>query len=240
MRSRDKVLGALSVQSKEPEAFNQDTITVFQTMADQVAIALENAQLFMESQTALEAERRAYSILSQEAWQELLRARTHFGVLATSDLGIQPPTTNWTPDMVEAGKTGEIIRSDGRTISIPVILRDQILGVVRLQKNEGDTSWTDDEIELMDSLVDQLEVALESARLFDDTQRSAARERLVTEITTKIRSTNDPQSMLRTAVVELRRALQANRVQVFVPPSEKGEGNESTLDNKIVNRVRHD
>jgi GAF domain-containing protein/HAMP domain-containing protein len=240
MRSRDQVLGALSIQSKEPEAFNQDTITVLQTMADQVAIALENAQLYMESQTALEAEKRAYSILSQEAWQELLRVRTHLGVLATSDLGLQPPTANWTPDMVEAGKTGEIVRSDGRTISIPVILREQILGVVRLQKNEGEPVWTDDEIEMMDSLVDQLEVALESARLFDDTQRSAARERLVTEITTKIRSTYDPQSMLKTAIVELRRALQANRVQVFVPPSENDRVMESTLDNKNVNRVEHD
>jgi GAF domain-containing protein len=216
------VLGAFSVQSKEPEAFNQDTITVLQIMADQVAIALENAQLYRESQTALESERRAYAMLSQEAWQELLRTRSQMGVLASSDLGIQSPSKQWTPDMVEASQIGEIVRPDQHTISIPIILRDQILGVVRLQKDEGETGWTDDEIELMDTLVDQLEVALENARLYSDTQRSAARERLVTEITTKIRSNVDPQSMLRTAIVELRQALQANRAQVFFPPLNRG------------------
>lgn len=193
MRSRGQVIGALTVQSKEPVAFNQDTITVLQTMADQVAIALENAQLYVESQNALEAERRAYGILNQDAWQEVLRSRDHIGVLASSDFGIQPPSKDWTPEMVEASQNGELVRPDDRTIAIPIILRDQILGVVRLQKNEGETGWTDDEMELMDTLVDQLEVALESARLFSDTQRSAARERLVTEITTKIRSNVDPQ-----------------------------------------------
>ncbi len=222
MRSRGQVLGALSVQSKEPAAFNQDTITVLQTMADQVAIALENAQLYRESQTALEAEQRAYNLLNQEAWQELLRTRTHPGILATSDLGFQPPSKEWTQDMATAKQTREIIQSDDHTISIPIILRDHVLGVVRLQKNEFETGWTDDEKELMDSLVEQLEIALDGARLFDATQRSAARERLVTEISTKIRSTNDPHSMLQTAIIELRRALQANRTQVYVPHSDKG------------------
>ena len=191
-------------------------------MADQVAIALENAQLYRESQTALETERRAYGILSQEAWQELLRTRSLMGVLASSDLGIQPPSKQWTPDMIEASQIGEIVRPDEHTISIPIILRDQILGVVRLQKDEGETGWTDGEIELMDTLVDQLEVALENARLYSDIQRSAARERLVTEITTKIRTNVDPQSMLRTAIIELRQALQANRAQVFLPPLNRG------------------
>jgi GAF domain-containing protein/HAMP domain-containing protein len=217
MRSRGQVIGALSVQSKEPVAFNQDTITVLQTMADQVAIALENAQLYVESQNALEAERRVYGILSQDAWQEVLRTRDHIGVLASSDFGIQPPSKDWTPEMVEASQNGELVRPDDRTIAIPIIVRDQVLGVVRLQKNEGETGWTDDEMDLMDTLVGQLEVALESARLYSDSQRSAARERLVTEITTKIRSNVDPQTMLQTAIIELRQALQANRAQVYMP-----------------------
>ena len=46
LRSRSKVLGALTVQSNETSAFDQDTITALQTMADQVAIGLENARLF--------------------------------------------------------------------------------------------------------------------------------------------------------------------------------------------------
>ena len=66
-----------------------------------------------------------------------------------------------------------------------------------------------------------ISVALEGARLYEDTQRRAARERLVSEITTKIRSTNDPQVMLETAVSELRQALHVNRVQVLMNPQKQ-------------------
>jgi GAF domain-containing protein len=70
----------------------------------------------------------------------------------------------------------------------------------------------------MDTLIDQLEVALESARLYRETQQRAEREALVGQITTKIRSTTDPQTMLQTAVSELKQALQANRAQMIIQP----------------------
>ncbi len=220
LRSRGRVLGALTVQSQLEAAFNRDTITVFQTMADQIATALDNAQLFSESRAALEAERRAYRELTRQAWQNLLQTRSDLGVLVSQQAAIQPVPKNWSPEMLAASQNGQIVQADDKTIVIPIVLRDQVLGVVRLQKNESDGKWTREEIGLMDTLVDQLESALESARLFEGTQKQAARERLVTEITSKIRATNDPQEMLQTAVLELKQALQAHRAQiVFNPPS---------------------
>ena len=220
MRSRGRVLGALTVQSRMAAAFNQDTITVFQTMADQIATALDNAQLFAESQAALKAQRRAYGELTRQGWQNLLQARPDLVAFVSQQSAIQPVPQTWSPDMVTASQNGQIVRSDDKTIAIPIVLRDQVLGVVRLRKNESDGKWTDEEIGLMDTLVDQLESALETARLYEDTQKAAARERLVTEISSKIRASNDPQEMLQTAVLELRTALQAHRAQiVFNPPS---------------------
>jgi len=216
LRSRGRVIGAISVQSSMAEAFDENTIRVFQTMADQIASALDNAQLLARTQTALESERLAYGEFSQKAWKELLDTRTDLGVIATSTQEIKKVEDEWSKEMLEAGKRGEIVRIDKQTVAIPVILRDQTLGVVRLQKNEDETEWTDSEIELMDSLVDQFESALESARLYGDTQRRAARERLVTDITTKIRSSSDPQEMLQTAVKELRDAVEAQKVQILV------------------------
>lgn len=66
----------------------------------------------------------------------------------------------------------------------------------------------------METLCDQLSVALESAQLYEDTRRRAERERLTSEITAKVRASNEPQVILSTAVSELRRALQASRAQV--------------------------
>ena len=218
LRSRGRVLGALSVQSQQEAAFDRDTIIVLQTMADQVAIALDNAHLFSESQSTLEAERQAYGRLTRQAWQDTLRGRTDLAVLVSKDAEILPVSEGWTDEMVSASKNGRTVSANHKTIAVPIISRDQVLGVIRLRKNDQEGDWTDDEIDLMDTLVDQLESALESARLYEDTQRLAARERLVTEITTKIRSTNDPQEMLQTAVMELKDALGAQKAQVLINP----------------------
>ncbi|MEA3308411.1 MAG: PAS domain S-box protein, partial [Chloroflexota bacterium] len=48
--SRGEIIGALSIQSSQEAAFSQADITVFQTMADQLANALINAQLYTQAQ----------------------------------------------------------------------------------------------------------------------------------------------------------------------------------------------
>jgi len=214
--SRTRILGALTVQSVEPIAFNQDTVTVLQTMADQIATALDNAQLFDDSQTALEAERKLYGEITREAWNELLRKEGDIGASSTSFSTGQITKHSWTPEMLTAFKNGTIVRTEDLTLAIPIVLRDQVLGVVRLRKNKGENDWSNSEIQLMDTLVDQLENTIEGARLYGDSLRRAAREQLVTEITTKIRGTTDPQEMLQTAISELRQALHTQRVQVLV------------------------
>jgi GAF domain-containing protein/HAMP domain-containing protein len=223
LRSRGRVIGAITVQSSEAEAFDEDTIRVFQTMADQIASALDNTQLLVRTQTALDSERLAYGEFSQKAWKELLDTQTDLGVIATSTQGFKKLDNEWPKEMLEVGIRGKIVRIDKHTVALPVILRDQVLGVVRLRKNEDESEWTNSEIELMESLVDQFEAALESARLYSDTQRRAARARLVSDITTKIRSSTDPQEMLQTAVKELRDAVEAQKVQVLIQSNDNDQ-----------------
>jgi hypothetical protein len=57
-------------------------------------------------------------------------------------------------------------------------------------------------------------LSAENARLFDETSRRAERERMVSEITSKIRSSNDPGEMIKLAVQELKNALGVNRIEV--------------------------
>ena len=64
-------------------------------------------------------------------------------------------------------------------------------------------------------MAERVALSAENARLFDETTRRAERERLVTEITSKIRSTNDPEEMIRTALEELRSALGATQIQLI-------------------------
>jgi GAF domain-containing protein len=79
LRARGRVLGALTVQSAVPDFFDEATVTVLQTMADLLAIALNNAALFEESQQSMAAVRQAYGEIVSEAWDELLSARGSWG-----------------------------------------------------------------------------------------------------------------------------------------------------------------
>jgi GAF domain-containing protein len=101
---------------------------------------------------------------------------------------------------------------------LPVKAHDQVVGTIQAHKSTLDEEWAEAEIELMRSLADQLSVALESARLYQDTQRSAARDRLLSEVTSRVRETLDMDTVLQTAVREIGQALNLAEVEVRMGP----------------------
>lgn len=231
MRARGRVIGAFTVQSAIPNAFNEDIIVVLQTMADQVGVALDNAQLFTETQDALASTMRAYGQYSQDAWDALLQSQRDLSFV--SDIsGVSPLKSEiLLPEerlAIKHDKTiiGEVNEENLQNLAIPIKIRGNVIGVLDASKPGEAEGWSPEEVNLLENIIEQLEVALESARLYSDTQRRAARERLVTEITTKIRSTTDPKIMLQTAVGELKEVLKANRGQMVIQPKnleEKGK-----------------
>ncbi|RLC81564.1 MAG: hypothetical protein DRI81_02120 [Chloroflexi bacterium] len=252
LRSRGRVLGALSVQDDQPDAFDQDAITALQTMTDQIAVALDNAQLLVASQTALEAERRAYGEASRQAWVELLRARTDWGY-DYEHKSVTPAYGDWDPEMQRVVQQGASVQEaaslsldregngDGEhTLFIPLKVRDQVIGALSFCKGAAgadptrsrgsDTDpgqtikpWTADEVALLETLTEQLGVALESARLYQDTQRRAARERLTSEVTARMRETLDMDTVLRTATDEIYRALGLEKIIVRLATGEAND-----------------
>jgi GAF domain-containing protein len=204
LRSRDQVLGALTVQSDQSGAFDKDTIVVLQTMADQVAIALDNARLFSESQAALEATRRVYGELSREVWAELIHAQPNLGFIK-NEYGVFPVREVWRPEMRTALQTKETATGeDGvASLAMPIKVRGQVIGVINACKPEGAGEWTPEQTTLLETMTEQLGVALESARLYQDAQRRAARERLVGDVTARMRETLDLETVLKTATREI-------------------------------------
>jgi GAF domain-containing protein len=108
--------------------------------------------------------------------------------------------------MLQAAQSGELVRADEQTVAIPIQERGNILGILRLRKPE-DHPWSKEELSLVETLTEQLYLALENARLYSESQRRAERERLASNIVARMRSSNDPQVILQTAVQELRQAL---------------------------------
>ncbi|MBN1138679.1 MAG: GAF domain-containing protein, partial [Anaerolineae bacterium] len=199
LRARGEILGALSVQATEPGVFDQETMAVLQTMADQVALAIDNAQLVRQAHDALEAARRAYGDVRREAWTQLFRVRAGEGYRC-DDRGVMPVAdahpAQGQKAAADTGMTGlpELI--------LPVATRGQVL--VEIEAHKADPrEWTEEEVELMRSLGDQLSVALESARLYQEAQERAARERLLGDVGVRIRETLDMDTVLRTALQEI-------------------------------------
>jgi GAF domain-containing protein/HAMP domain-containing protein len=215
MRSRGQVIGAMTVQSVLEAAFDETDVAAMQTMADQVAVAIDNARLFAEAQTSLEAMRHAYGEISRQAWTETLRGRPDWGYRYTretlsTELPVTPAEGDWRPEMVQAAQTGQRAQGDGSegaTLAIPLKVRDHVVGVLNLQKGETGSTWTADEVALLETMTEQLNVALEGAQLYQDTQRRATRERVIAEITTRMRETLDMETILKTAAQEVRRSL---------------------------------
>ncbi len=216
----EQLLGALDVQSTEEAAFNQDSIEVLQVLADQVAIAVYNAQLYAQGEEALETLQRVYGEISREAWQRYLDAQSNIVYRATEQSVGKSPADAWPPEMAEALSVGQIIHHDDYTLHIPIILRDQTLGVVRLRKQAGSNPWSDDEIKLMDTLIDQLEAALETARLYSDTRQQAQRERMMQEMTDRLHRALDMDTLMQTLLQEVSAALDVDQafVQLSTPP----------------------
>jgi GAF domain-containing protein len=210
LRARGQIIGALDVQSTAPQAFTQEDISVLQALADQVALAISNAQLFQQAQAGLEAERRAAAQVTQHAWQDTLHAQRELSVVK-SRRGVAAGAPR-RPEVETARRTGQVTLDEStRTVlAVPVKVRDQVIGVLDARKPEGAlgaTAWTPEEIALVETLTEQMGVALESARLYQDTQRRAAQERLVGEVTSRMRESLDMETVLRTAAQELRQAL---------------------------------
>jgi len=224
LRARGEIIGALDVQSTQPAAFSEDSIAVLQILADQLALAISNARLFQQAQESLEAERRAYGELSRQAWSELLRARPGLGERYDPH-GILPTTDQWRQDMKLATQKGETVVSQNgstTTLATPIKVRDLVIGVLDAHKSAGERGrqgagergWTAEEITLLETLADQLGVALENARLYQDTQRRAVRERLTGEVTARMRETLDVDTVLQTAVREIGEALGLHDVTI--------------------------
>jgi len=212
LRVRGQVIGVLDVQSTKPNAFNENDISVFQTLADQLAVALHTAQLFQQTEQNLEAQRQAYGQLSQEAWQTITEGRQNLGYqyFRGNVVPVDEKIIADQPDLPE--------------ISLPVQIGEQTVGYITAHKASTDTDWSSSEIDIMETLSNQLGVALESARLYQDTQRRAAREQLTGEVTSRIRETLNIETVLQTAAYEIRKALNLAEVEIRLGenPDEKG------------------
>jgi GAF domain-containing protein/HAMP domain-containing protein len=194
----DHVIGALDVQSKAESAFDASDIDVLQNMANQVAIAIENARLFQSSQILLDEMRSTNQKYMVSSWSEITRSAGKIEYQTRTP--VSPEEKLYTAE-------------------IPLSVRDQILGDLIVQ---GDEEWSPEQKRLLEAVATQAAFALENARLLSESQQTALRERIASGITERIWSSQSIDGILQTAVRELGRALEASEATIELSTEEQG------------------
>ena len=231
LQSRQRMFGALAMYSREPGLFDQGTLAILESVADQVSIALDNAHLFAQSRAALEQAQRAYGEFSLRAWADLARTRPDLGKRKDHS-GTFQVTGLQTPEALAALQTGrsKLGQEDKRELAAPIKVRENVIGVIDARKPGGSGEWTPEEIRLIESLAEQLGVALDSARLYQDTQRRAAREQRIGEIAARMRESLDMETVLRTTAEEMYRTFNLAEAEIRIgtgsvqAPGSPGQG----------------
>lgn len=224
-----QVIGALDIHSTEENVFKEEDISVLQVLADQVSAAIDNTRQFENLNTTLEAERLVYSVLSEDAWTNVA---DQAGVGYTSDKsGTRSTGQSQSALAKQALQLGNTITSkelqpgqNNYPIAVPVKVRGgQPIAVIESQKPKENGVWNADEIQVLEAIAGQLGIALENARLFEQTQNLAQRERIATDVSAKVWSSSDINTILQTAVQELGRALNATEgtIRLRLPETEE-------------------
>ncbi len=99
---------------------------------------------------------------------------------------------------------------------MPLILYGQNIGTIKLKRKGYATEWSERERALVEKIADQVALALENSRLVDEAQKSALRDQMIANISTRVRETLDVESVIRTAATELRRVFDLKEAEISI------------------------
>ena len=256
----ERILGVLDVQSVKPYAFPKDILQTLNIIADQLAVAVINTELFAETQEHLSQHRLLHHITTSAASGTTLEESLRGAVqglqvtlggdrvsillvdqknenlvvgaavgysdedLASIKIPIGEGVTGW------VAKNQKLLRvdntkTDPRYISISVNTRSElaiplsfgkeVLGVLNVE-SEQIAAYNEHDEEMLGTLAGSLAAIIANARLLQRVRRQAERERMLYEVTSKIRRSTNIQTILSTTANELTKAVGAQHAQVKI------------------------
>jgi len=212
LKDGTEVIGALDVQSTEVNAFDQEDINILTALADQVSIAILNARQHEETQRALAESLATGRQFIDAGWQQFMKSQKIAGVRHTgikTEL-IYTDTNDKesdTPLLIEQPRSN----NRGENISLPIKLRGVAIGTVDVRSDDF-REWDQDELDIVNAIIERAAIAMENARLLQESQKQAVKEQKIGEVTARIGASIHMRNVLQTAVEELGRALPGSEV----------------------------
>lgn len=198
----EKIIGVLDVQSQKPSAFSEPDIIVLSTLANLVAVAIENSRLFGQTNHALKQLQETYAQYSGMEWEKFL-IETQISGYRYSGLDTEP-----------IDESSHLESESENAISIPIRLREQTLGYLNVKPKGAKQIWGENESAIVQAAADRVALALENARLIQTAQKKAAKEQKIVEISNKISASTNLDNILLTAIVELGQAISDSEVVI--------------------------
>ncbi len=224
-----KVIGVLDLQSDQHDAFDNSSLRIMQTLADQIAVSIENARLVKRSQDALNELSQVYHAQVHDSWAR--QAERAFSAYEYDGLSILPANHELPQAVLEKLQAGHATIAPTNTgnnnkssnLIVPLRLRGQLIGMVGIEKENPDYFWSEEEIAIVENAAQQVVISLENARLLEEAQRRATHEHLISEASTRMRESTDIESVLRSAAQELHKAFGNVETEVWVGTDEVKE-----------------
>src|SRR5688572_31027973 len=253
----DRIVGVLDVQSKQAYAFSDENLRTLQILADQLAIAVVNSELFAETQEHLAQHRLLHhitttaasgttldealqsavnglqvtlggdrvSILLADREKKILEVRAAVGY-AEDVFALRIPIgdgiTGWAGAHRRTLRVNDVLQdiryiegspNTRSEMAIPLLYRSELLGVLNVE-SEQLAAYAENDEELLGTLGGSLAAIIANARLLEQIRAQAERERILFEISDKIRRTTDMETILATTASELTRAVGATGAQI--------------------------
>jgi GAF domain-containing protein len=204
LRSGTEVIGALDIQSVEQNAFTQEDIEVLEALADQVSLAIQNTRLFDQTNRLLSEAEAIQKQYQKDIWGRLSREQKLSGYKYT--------ITGTT--MIEDNELENFSDASAkREVAVPISLRGENIGtlIVQVPLNERVNS---DQMDLIRAVAERVALSAENARLFEETNRRAEREQIISDISAKISTSVRTENILKTTAQELNQILDGAEVMI--------------------------
>jgi GAF domain-containing protein len=221
LKSQGETIGVLDVQSTETGAFSREDLEVLTTLANQVSIALENVRLLTEARAAYRQVQQIHNEFTRAEWSRTIGLTEQPGFRYQTGRIEMLESALQSPEVLSAVQEGEVVtkRPDGSgeeraALAVPVKLRGETIGVLHIESSDPLRQWDEDDISLVQAVAERAAFAMENARLFQDARRRAAKERLISEATSRISSAFNVENILQTTAEELERVLGSSEVLI--------------------------
>jgi GAF domain-containing protein len=186
-----------------PANLKPNELELVKSISEQLAQHVENLRLLAQAERFQKEAEQAVRRLMHEGWENFLSAsQSKLGYVY--DLNqVQPLTENRHDDADQAFKQ-------------PLIVREETIGELKLDLPDS----SEEAVEIVSAVAQQLSGHLETLRLSEINERNAQREQTLRQITSALRSSTNPATIMRTAAREVGIVLGRRTVVQVVPPEQ--------------------